>query len=513
MQTLRFEVLRDTIKLYTTSSTPDGCGSTDQVYSIPVTVKDAPTASFTLSNAGCVTDAVQLTDNSSGGNGILVRWLWDFADGTTADLTTASIPAKTYNSAGSGSYDIKLKVVSDIGCASAQAVQTVKISTKPIASFTTPGITCVNDNISFTDASTIQVGSIGKWTWNLDNGGAAIVNTSNAAQAATYTSYGTKNVTLQVESSTGCKSDVYTKPQFSVNPTPEVGFVLPEICLSDASAPFTDTSKIVDGSQAQFTYLWNFNAGTQAVSPGPNTVSSTAKNPAVKYNKAANYQVSLKVTSKDGCAATLTQPFTVNGANPTAIYQVQKINGLCSNDSVRIINNSIVDFGNVTRLDIYRDFAKAPSVKIPDENPYIGKSYALRYPDFQTPASKNYTIRLVAFSGNVATCTNGVNTAVVVNRSPKVGFTTLPGICNESSPRQITQTSFDAQVPGTFAYTGTGVNNTGLYSPQLTTAGTYPIKYLYTSNTGCRDSAIKNITGKRMLLCATGIFFLTKNSK
>jgi PKD repeat protein len=86
-----------------------------------------------------------------------------------------------------------------------------------------------------------------------------------------------------------------------VNPLPEVNFGIPEVCLSDANAPFTDSTKIAEGSIAS--YLWNFNAGTPAVSPGPNITSSTAKNPQVKYNKSDNYKVSLKVTSAASCVA------------------------------------------------------------------------------------------------------------------------------------------------------------------------------------------------------------------
>jgi gliding motility-associated-like protein len=483
--------VRDTIKLYTTSSTPDGCGSTDQVYTIPITVRSAPVAGFSFSHAGCVSDPLQLTDQSTGLN--ISRWLWDFGDGGTADQTTGGV-VRTYTSAGSGNYTVKLKVASDVGCVSAEVSKTVPVTTKPSASFTTPSATCVNSSISFTDASTIQTGSIAKWTWNLDDGKGAFTNTSSAAPAATYSSTGKRNVTLQVESSTGCKSDVFSLSTFSINPLPQVGFIIPEVCLSDASAPFSDTSKIADGSEAQFSYLWNFNAGSPAVSPGPNTTSSTQKNPAVKYNKADNYKVSLRVTSKDGCAATLTKDFTVNGSNPNALFDVQSLSLLCSNDSVRIINRSSVDFGNVTRLDIYWDNANAPAVKVPDEDPFIGKTYALRYPNFQTPATKAYTIRLVAFSGNSSACSRSLSVPIVVNRSPKVSMTTLPGICNEAAARQITQASFDAQVPGVFAYSGNGVNATGLYTPQSVAAGTYPVKYLYTSDVGCKDSAIRNIT-------------------
>lgn len=486
--------LRDTIKLYTTSATPDGCGSNSQLYTIPVIVRDAPIANFSITHAGCVADSAQLIDNSSGSGGSLIRWIWSFGDGTTADLSNGNQFGKLYSSAGTGSYSVKLKVASEIGCISDSVIKTINISTKPVATFTKPAVTCVNDNVTFTDASSIQVGTLAKWTWDLDNGVGSVTNATNAAQTNKYTSFGAKDVKLVVESSTGCKSDTFRlTPQFKVNAIPEPGFIIPEVCLNDASAIFTDTTKIADGS-TNFSYLWNFNAGTPAISPGPTIggTATTSKNPAVKYNKAANYKVSVTVTS-NGCVATLVSDFTVNGANPTPAFTVQKPTALCSNDSVRITNNSTVDFGSVTRLVIYWDAADTTK-KTVDENPFIGKNYAFKYANFQTPATKNYSITLLAFSGNAASCSKSVTQTVTVNASPKVSFVTMPGICNEAAARQITQASFDANVPGAFTYSGAGVTATGLFNPQTAGVGTFPITYTYTSAKGCVDTATKPIT-------------------
>jgi gliding motility-associated-like protein len=205
------------------------------------------------------------------------------------------------------------------------------------------------------------------------------------------------------------------------------------------------------------------------------------------------YSVSLQVTSF-GCVNSLTSTFTVNGANPTPDFEILAPTKLCSNDSVRIKNLSVVDFGDVTRLEIFWD-ANDLTKKTIDEAPYLGKVYAYRYPNFQSPATKNYSITLKAFSGNAASCSKSVSKTATVNQSPKVTFTTMPGICNEAAPRQITEASFDNNVPGSFTYSGTAVSVTGLFNPITAGAGTYPIKYVYTSSViGCKDSATQNIT-------------------
>ena len=481
--------LRDTIKMYTTSTTPDGCGSTDQVVNIPVKVNDKPASNFTLTHAGCLQDSVYITAPPT----VAVKWLWDLGDGT--NLVNFSNSINPFKYAVANNYSIKLKVVSDIGCASDEAIVPVTITDKPIAKFTAPNITCLNAAIKYTDASTIGVGTITNWIWNTDNGSGAYTSTTNIDQLVNYTSFGTKDVRLIVGSNTGCMSDTFrlSNPVF-IHTLPKPGFIIPEVCLNDANAVFTDSTSSADGA-TNFSYQWNFNAGSPAISPGPTYTPAqlTAKNPALKYNKSAVYSVSLQVTSF-GCVDSLTSSFTVNGANPTPDFEILTPTTLCSNDSVRIKNLSVVDFGDVTRLEIFWD-ANDLTKKTVDEAPYLGKVYAYRYPDFQSPATKNYSITLKAFSGNAASCSKSISKTATVNQSPKVTFTTMPGICNEAAARQITQATFDNNVPGSFTYSGTGVSTSGVFNPVTAGVGTYTIKYLYTSSViGCKDSATKSIT-------------------
>ena len=409
--------LRDTIKLYTTSSTPDGCGSTDQIFTIPVTVNDLPTAKFSVAAGGCANDPVTLTDQSSATQGTIKRWFWDFGDGTTADLTSATVPPKVFNSP--ASYTIKLKVASDIGCLSAESSQTVQQTAKPVAGFTATALKCVDRDITFTDASTSSAGTLTKWIWDLGDGAAVITNNTNAPVTTKYSSDGVKKPSLKVATSSGCESDLYT-PAFAINPSPQPGFILPEVCLSDAFALFTDTSKISDGSQAQFKYQWNFNAGTPAVSPGPSATSSTLQIPQIKYAKSDNYKVSLTVTSKDGCVASLMQDFTVNGSIPKAAFELANAAPYCGVKPVKLKNNSTVDFGFVTKLEIYWDYTNNPTVKETDENPAPGKIYPHAYADPTSP--KTYTIRMVAYSGGSA-CSDVTSQTITVYPQPKAFFT------------------------------------------------------------------------------------------
>lgn len=430
--------LRDTVKLYTTSATPDGCGSTDQVYSIPVKVNAKPVVDFTWTHTGCVNEPVSFVAPRSSG----IRWLWDLGNGSNLDITTDLLGA-VY--AQPGVFNVKLRSISDIGCISDEVTKPISITTKPIASFTYSAIRCLNNDITFTDASTTQSGTIAKWTWNLDDGAGEAIATSNAARITKYASTGTKNVTLQVETSTGCKSDVFTPATaLVVNPLPQPGFILPEVCLNDASAQFTDTSKISDGSEAQFSYLWNFNAGTPAVMPGPNINSSTLKNPQVKYNKSDNYTVSLRVTSKDGCINTTSQAFTVNGSIPKADFEVQMNTVLCDKVPIVILNKSTVDFGSVTKSEIYWDRINAPAQVQTDEAPATNKAYPHKY-TVNNAAGQNFTIRMVSYSGG-NTCVSEASKTITVHPNPKAAYSISSATVCYNEPVSFTDQSASTSI-------------------------------------------------------------------
>ncbi|MDE3254062.1 MAG: PKD domain-containing protein, partial [Bacteroidota bacterium] len=486
--------VRDTIKIYTTTSNPDGCGSNDQVYAIPVTVKDLPLAKFSVSSAGCVTDSVYFNDQSSFFQGSIHEWDWDFGDGSTATLLSSQVPPKVYTTA--GTYTIKLKAISDVGCISPEVSQVVVKNTRPVANFTISNPNCINTDINFSDASTIANGTIAKWIWDLGDGKGTITNTTNTAVSTQYGNDGTKTVSLKVETPSGCQSDPFTTSVL-IHPQPIPGFKLPEVCLSDASAQFTDTSTIADGSQAQFKWAWNFNAGSPAVSPAPSTLTSTVQHPQVKYNKADYYKVSLSVTSKDGCVANTTEDFTVNGTNPKAAFRMVSPLPFCGIKPVLLKDSSTVDFGKVTRLEIYWDNTNQPSVKETDENPSVGKLYAHSYPDPGLNTAQNYTIKLVAYSGGTA-CVNSVTQTITVYPQPKAAFTVSASqLCSGSSVSFQDKSNGVSSAATAWNWSLGGGSTSGLQNPakQFTDSGLFNISLYFFNADGCiSDTAQKHIT-------------------
>ncbi len=496
------------IKFTATSEVPqsDGCSNTnDQEITDNIIVNDAPIADFSVStiDTGCVTAPVQFTDLSTGSGRAIVAWNWEFGDGA---LSSTQSPAKTYTTA--GNYNAKLTAITDFGCVASKTVP-INLSNKPIASFTVPAITCVNSAISFTDASAIVAGTanntIAQWKWNLDNGAGTVTANTNAAQTNTYTTWGTKDVYLNAVSNTGCTSDTFRiAGGFKANPLPVVGFILPEVCLNDATATFTDTSSIADGTEAGFSYVWKFDDGVSTVDPTkrpvPLTANTNSKSTAASYKTFGNYTVSLQVTSSNGCISTDNKSFTVNGSTPVPKFEVANLlNGIpiCTNDSLKIINQSTVDFGDVTKLEVVWDLLGAPTTTVTDQAPTVNKQYSIRYgipTTALTPATKDYSVMIKAYSGQSESCSKTLTKIVTVTYAPAVSFTDIRDICYDATPRLITQGSFVSAISATAAYSGKGISAAGLLNPITTGVGNDTIKYFVQNSAGCKDSAFQPIT-------------------
>ncbi|MDB5232190.1 MAG: hypothetical protein JWN76_2995 [Chitinophagaceae bacterium] len=458
--------------------TSDGCsGIQQQTYT--VNVVDPVIAKFQFTNSGCLSDSLRFIDSSNGNGRAITQWLWDFKDNTTSNLQN---PAKKYSTP--GSYNVALRVINDLGCY-ADTTATVAISDNPVVSFSSSLPACVNSTINFTDHSTIASGTIVSWKWDYANGSIDSLG-NNSIRSQVYTASGTYPVKLTLQTNTGCVAT--DSVSVKINDNPLVKFVLPEVCLADAFALFTDSSTIADHTESQFKYLWNF--GDQNSSAANNI--STVQNPQHKYTQSAHYNVSLRITSGAGCVDSLTQAFTVNGAIPKADFLFVNTGKICSNKDVVIKDTSTVDFGSITKVEIIWDNASNPSIIQKDDNPAPGKTYAHAYPSFNTPSPKTYQVLFRSYSGG--SCVSQITKSVTIYSTPLLSFSTIPGICNEAQPYLIAQAHETANNPGNFIYSGNGISAAGMFNPVQSGAGVWPIKYTYTTNDGCLDSISKNIT-------------------
>ena len=456
---------------------PSGCNALE-VVSFEFEIFNKPSAVYTATLQSCANTKITFTDASQGNGKSIKKWFWDFGDN---EFSTDKNPMHTY--AASGDYSVKLMVEGETGCQSDVVTQIVHVIALPVVNFSTSSPSCESKDITFTDLSTTAEGNIIKWTWDFGDGSTVEEKNSAAPFTRKYLLPGTYQVKLKLVTDKGCESIVFEK-SIVINPVPIVNFGIPEICIRDSFAQFTDSSTIADGSV--LSYLWDFG---NPVAGSLN--SSNLKNPTHKYTIAGTYQVSLTVTSAAGCVTKLVKSFQVSGAVPKADFLVLNSTQLCSNKEVVFRNTSTVDFGTIGKVEWFFDYGGDLSFKLIDENPFPGKEYRIQYPVFSAPASKQFRVRMLAYSGGV--CNDEKIQTITVKSVPEVIFTAIPDVCQELLPFQLTQASEKNAQAGIGIYSGNGVSASGIFSPALAGLGKHTIKYVFTSNNGCADSLSREI--------------------
>jgi gliding motility-associated-like protein len=464
----RYKLMRDytvgtpgtyAISVFATNPTAtDGC-SGEQEIQYDLQIFDQPKASFLSTHTGCLSDSVAFTDNTDGKGRPVVKWNWDFGDGNTSTLKD---PKHKY--AVANTYTVRHYAITDIGCLSDTVPQTIAISDPPTANFAVSPNTCVQSAVTFTDQSNPLGSTIVKWTWNFGDNTAPLVATNGNAVTHTYAATGTFNVTLQVETSSGCKSNVFSFP-VTIHPKPKADFLLPGgICLPTGTAQFTDQSTIADGTQAQFTYQWNFGDGN----------TSTVKNPLHNYGGVGPYNVKLQVTSNNGCVHDTTKQLSTIFAQPKASFTAPA--EICLSDSASFTDQSSATGSTITQW--FWDFGD-------------GTTSNLQNPKKKWSSPNTYTVTLYTKSG--AGCNSDTITQpVLVNALPSANF-------NFSAPTCETQTiSFtDASAANsgnvvkwnwTFGDGGTATTP----NPQHTyaTPNTYTVSLDVETNKGCKSTIV-----------------------
>ncbi|HEX2682789.1 MAG TPA: PKD domain-containing protein, partial [Ferruginibacter sp.] len=321
-----------------TINNPNVCGGSATRTKMISFDRIAPTANFGFTTA-CNDLRVAFDDSSFIGVGAqIISYSWDFGDGNNSSLQDPVHDYLNY-----GTYQVRLIVESDDRCHTKDTIiKTVHVAAKPVVNFNfTNG--CFTEAFRFTDLSTIAAGNINAWFWDFGDGNISTIQNP----VHSYTSAGIYTVKFVAGSEFNCSSDTLSAVVVA-GAMPAVDFILPAICLLDATAHFTNSTTIQDTSTVN--YLWNFD-DPNATPSNPNT--SSALNPIHIYSAAAVYQVKLVAVTYLGCRDSIIKVFTVNGPVPRASFSVNDQLALCSNRDVVIKDSSYVDFGNITGLKIY----------------------------------------------------------------------------------------------------------------------------------------------------------------
>ena len=438
-----------------------------------------PIADFAVADTLCQDSPTIFKDLSSLSGGTINSWAWNFGDGQTSNQQN---PPHLY--VNSGNYTVKLTVGN--GILTKDTTKTIHIISRVNTAFSFSTPDCETRAITFTDASVALEGNILSRVWDYGDS-TTETKPNNLPFQHTFAKAGNYPVKLTITNDKGC---VYTLTKTVViHPLPVVNFIIPPTCTEDFSK-FIDSTTIADGTN--LTYLWNF-GDANSNAGNPNT--STQQNPVHRFIVAQNYQVTLTVTSVNGCQVTRTQSFMVNGSNPTAAYNVLNSATLCSNREVFFVNHSYTTPGKITKIKWYFDSSDT-TVQLTDNNPYIGKLYRHKYPTVSFPqASKNYTVRMIAYSGGRCPSVP-LDTTITILATPALTFTPPDSVCLNNGPIQLNATE-STGIAGAAVYSGPGVSASGKFDPAVAGIGDITVKCIFTaSGAACADTLTRIINVK-----------------
>lgn len=240
----------------------------------------------------CYPTPIQFADSSIS-FGDIVKWYWDFGDGTRDSVKT---PAPHVYPA-PGIYEVKMNILGNNGCLSDTFRRQVIVGSNPIVKFAyDPPLICENALVSFIDSSNVQFGTIDRWTWNLV--GNSINNTAQPFYLHQFASIGNFEMQLSVQTKEGCISGPASKT-FAVNAAPKISMDVNDACVKDIVS-FTGTQ--LSGGAAVSTWYWNLGDGS----------SSNNNNVQHVYNKGGVYDIKLVATAASGCKSdTLEEQVTI----------------------------------------------------------------------------------------------------------------------------------------------------------------------------------------------------------
>jgi len=380
---------------------------------------------------------------------------WTFGDGYTSGSNN---PSHAYNTA--NTFNVKLVNTSNLGCTDS-LIKTVIIYPSPDADFSINDSTqCLQGNsFTFSDKTIISGGTL-TYKWLFGDGGSS----TSKNPVYSYAAAGTYKVKLVVNSNNSCPDSIIKTVY--VYPNPKSSFTVNDSdqCLNGNSVNFTNTSTIPSGT---LSYLWRFGDGS----------TSTSGNPSHTYSSSGTYIARLISTSDKGCPDSVSKNIYIY-PKPQVSFNINGTDQCLSNNSYSFTNTSSISAGTLTYLWSFGD----------------GYTSTASSPVHQYANPGTYTVKLRAMSdkGCADSTTRNINVWVQPVASFTVNDTAL---CLNGNSFTFTNKSTISS--GTISYLWS-MGDSKTYTSQhpvhsYTSAGTYTVKLIITSDKGCKDSFSRKI--------------------
>ncbi|RZK25730.1 MAG: PKD domain-containing protein, partial [Flavobacterium sp.] len=318
----------------------DAVTKTVKIYPLPVS-KFAASLNTCINTDYVVTDQSDISQLQSLGK--IVKWSWDFGDGTKLDKSDKTPFAHQYTS--TGTYTVSLITTSDQGCISLAFTQNVKVSELPVADFTMPDV-CLSDPFAlFVDKSVDASGGSGTFTYEWDFGDSdstpANPNKSTARDGKhQYRKAGVYNVTLKIINVNGC---VTTKTlAFTVNGgVQKAGFTVQNesnLC-SNQAVIINNTSVAAFGKITRIDIYKDYINASSSFETIPYPTSDDIQLKYLPFGGSANKNVTIRLVAYSGETCNMDYSKTIM-LKPSPILEFADIPAACQNDGSVIINQA-----------------------------------------------------------------------------------------------------------------------------------------------------------------------------
>jgi PKD repeat protein len=261
--------------------------TTRQYYVFPIAVADFTTSSH------CMGTNIPITNNSSVQTNKLNNTFgseWTFGNG---DIGLSNVPTYKYDTA--GTFNVKLKVITNFGCVDSISKQ-VTVHSAPNADFSVSNL-CQFSTLALANNTTFPngLGNV-RFVWNFGDNTADVTTVNPTKQFGTIGAYQIKMIAT--DTINFC-SDTVVRNIF-INEKPVAAFNSDVQACVGNNITFNNVSS--GPFQQTLTYNWDFNDGNNSVS----------QNPTHRYLTSGNFNVRLVATTDKGCSDTTTKQLSVS---------------------------------------------------------------------------------------------------------------------------------------------------------------------------------------------------------
>jgi gliding motility-associated-like protein len=305
-----FEKGKDSIRLITYESHFQCLDTTNY---IPIKVYGAISNFDILNTNPCIADIVKFRDKSVSTGSRIVKWMWDFGDGTTH--TSVSSGNVDHQFSYPGTFNVRLTVQDSSGCSAISQTNKVVNVKGPKAAFTVADVQVdMNTPVQFYNHSVKPADGTTTFIWKFGDGSGSIEDNP----VHSYSKSGAYKVTLFAKNtSTGCTDSaslLLNVDNFSA------GYSFRPEFITVSSCPPVKVS--FENSSENYKRLeWDFGDGVTAV----NVV-----HPSHIYTKAGKYIVRLLVTGPGGIIKTIIDTVKIN--EPVAKMETATAMGCVGNE-------------------------------------------------------------------------------------------------------------------------------------------------------------------------------------